>query len=137
MDINKLVLDISDLCIKAFNIVFQKPFLSIKAHISEDSDKRGNIDFKISNDSFGDLELNHIWFITSYNRPLYTELTDGLTPLKVSEDFGQVFSVPVEYLKNLLNKVDKEYITRIAVSDAKGKIFVNRLDSKAQKILSA
>ena len=125
MDFTKLVLDILEPLEQVYYIVCRKPFLTVKVQSAPQRDGSGqgteaSIVFTIINESCGDMEVQRIWFLTSFNRPVFSEFLDSKTPLKMMVNNRVTYSVPIEELKSALNKSVGETINKVVVFDQAG-----------------
>ena len=141
MDLNNLVLDVFKIVTKAYSIIFLKPYATVKAQFTPQRDSSGKatkefISFTISNASFGDIDVQRIWFLTSFNRQIFSQSIDSKLPAKVMENDRVNFSVPVEELKAALNRRVGETIFKAVVFDKNERKFDGRVGKAIQEALA-
>lgn len=138
MDIDNLVLGISEVFTKTYSIIFTKPYATVKVRFRpprDGPDKATNesIEFTIINESFGEIDVQRIWFLTSFNRPVFSEFIDSQMPVKVLENDRATYFVPVEELKAALNRSVGETIIKAVVLDKNEYKHVGRVGKEAQE----
>ncbi len=122
MNITNLLLDILDLCAKIYSIILRKPYTEVTVHYTPRTDRtckvtKELIAFTVNNVSGPEIEVRKIWFLTSFNRPVFSEFLDAKLPLKVRTRDKATFIVPVEDLKAALNKSAGETIDEAVITD--------------------
>ena len=83
-----------------------------------------------------EMEVQRIWFKTTFNRLIFSESIDAKLPLKISLNDRVTFPVPVEELKPALNPRIGDTITEVAVYDQNKRENVGRFSKAAQAALS-
>jgi hypothetical protein len=138
MDLTKLSLDVIEPLEQVYKIVLRKPFLTV--NIEREPQRAGNnkasIEFTVANEGSSDMEARRIWFLTSYNRPVYSETLDARTPLKMPVNARATFSVHLDELKSALNKAMSETVIKVVVADQNGGLNSGRLSPALQAELS-
>jgi hypothetical protein len=140
VDLTNFVLDMSEAFVKGYAIVRLKPYATVKVRYSPQGDSSGKVDresvaLTVSNGSFGEIDVQRIWFLTSFNRPVYSESIDSNLPVKVSEDNQATYFVPVTELKAALNKIVGETIVKAVALDKDGHRYEGRADRVTQEAL--
>ena len=138
MDLNNLVLDISEVFRKTYSIIRTKPYATVKVRFAQQGEGAGKvieelIALTIINEGFGVIDVQKVWFLTSYNRPIYSESIDSKMPIKVLENDRATYFIPIEELKMLLNRSAGETITRAVVLDKAEHKYEGRVDKVAQE----
>jgi hypothetical protein len=141
MDLSNLVLGIFEVFKKTYSIIFTKPYATVKVKYLPQKDGSGTvtnelIEFSIINESFGDIEVQRIWFLTSYNRPVYSEFIDSQMPIKVPENDRATYLVPIEELKAALNRNVSDTIIQAVVCDKAGHKHAGLVDRAVQEQLA-
>ena len=141
MDYTKLALDIIEPLEQVLLIVRRKPFLTVKAqstlqgHTSAEANEASLV-FTVFNKSSHDIELQNIWFLTSFNRPIFSELLDSKMPVKMLENDRVTYSIPIVELKSALNKSIGETINRVVIFHSSGRQNSGRLSKAIQEELT-
>jgi hypothetical protein len=142
MKISESILDLFEPFAQIYFMVLRKAFLTIhKVQYTPQRDKSGKIteeliSFTIVNESAYDIDVQRIWFTTSFNRPVYLGALDSKTPLKMGENDRVTFSLNVKELKAALNKNVGETITGVVVLDKEDHKNVGRVTIQAQEIFT-
>ena len=130
MDLTNLVLDILDAALKVYSVISRKPFVTVKVQYAPQEE---SITFAVANESSHDNEIRRIWFLTSFNRPIFSELVDSAMPVKMLVNDRTTFSVPIAELKTALNKGSGETITDVVVLDKNERHNLGRIEPLAQE----
>ena len=138
MDLTNLILDIFEVAIKTYSIIYKKPYLAVKVQYSPQRDRSGKVTkelmaFTIINESGPEIDAQRIWFLTSFNRPISSEFLDSKIPIKVWEKNRVTHFLPIEELKAALNKSAGETIIEAVVWDNAEHKHVGRVDKVAQE----
>ena len=141
MDIDNLVLGISEVFTKTYSIIFTRPYATVKVKFrpqvdGDDKATKESIEFTIINESFGEIDVQRIWFLTTFNRPVFSEFIDSQMPIKVLENDRATYFVPVEELKASLNRSVGETIVKAVVLDKNEYKHVGRVDKEVQEHLA-
>ena len=142
MNLSNMAQDTSDALAQVYSILFRKPFLTVsKLQYTPQKDESGKIteelvSFTIANESSSDIEVQRIWFVTSFNRPIFSQSIDAKTPVKMPENARVTFSLPVGELKAELNKSAGDTIAKVVVLDKTGHQSVGRVKAEAQKVFA-
>ena len=142
MNLTNIVVGIIDACIQLYNIILRKPFLTVnKVQYSPQRDSSGKVTeeliaFTIANESCDEIEVQRIWFLTSFNRPIFSKVIDSKVPLKMLVNDRATYLVPIEELKAPLNKNVGETITEVVVLDKTEHQNIGRVDRVAQEELA-
>lgn len=138
LGLTKLSLDIIEPLEQVYKIVLRKPFLTV--NIEREPKRAGNnkasIEFTIANESSTDLEAKRVWFLTSYNRAIYSEAADAKTPLEMPVNARATFSVRLDELKASLNSQSGETVNKVIVADQDGGLHSARLSPALQEELA-
>lgn len=139
MNLSNIGVGIGDACEQLYSIILRKPFLTVnKVRYVPQRDSSGkvteeSITFTIANESSHDNEVQRIWFLTSFNRPIFSELIDSKMPVKMLVNDRATFSVPIAELKTVLNRSAEETITDIVVLDKNEHHNFGRIEQPAQE----
>jgi len=138
MDITNLVLDIFDVFVKTYSIICRKPYATAEVMYAPQRDRAGEVTkeliaFTIINESSPDIEVQRVWFLTSFNRPVSSKLIDSKMPIKVLGKRRATYFIPIEELKAALNKSVGETIIKAVVLDKTEHKHVSRVDKVAQE----
>ena len=141
MDIDNLAFGISEVLTKTYSIIFIKPYATVKVKFRPQGDgpdkaTEESIEFTIINEGFGEIDVQRIWFLTSFNRPVFSKFIDSKMPIKVLEDNRATYFVPIEELKASLNRSVGETIIKAVVLDKNEYKHVGRVDKVAQEHLA-
>jgi len=141
MDYTNLVLDIFEAFIKIYSIIRNKPYVTAEVVYVPQRGKSGEvakeeIAFTIINESGPEIEVQRLWFLTSFNRPIFSKHVDSKMPIKVRRKDRATYFVPIEEFKAALNKSVGETIIKAAVLDNTEHIHVGRVDKVAQEELT-
>lgn len=138
MDLTKLALDIIEPLEQVYKIVLRQPFLTV--NIEREPKRGGNnkasIEFTVANEGSTDMEATRIWFLTSFNRPVYSATVDERTPLKMPVNARATFSVRLDEIKAELNSQMGETVKKVVVADQTGKLNSGRLNPAVQAEIS-
>ncbi len=131
------MLDLSDALVKTLSIIRQKPYATVKVQLTPQRDRSGKVNkelitFTIINDSFGEIDVQKVWFLTSFNRQISSKTIDSKMPIRVLEDGRATYFVPIDELKAALNKSVGETINKAVVFDKNGRQHVGRVDKAVQ-----
>jgi hypothetical protein len=137
MDSTKLVLDILEPLEQVYDIVCRKPFLTVKVQPAPVPAGSGevtepSIAFTIINESAKDMEVRRVWFLTSFNRPIFSDFLDAKMPLKMVVNDRVSYSVPIKGLKSALNTGVGETISKVVVANQTGRQNSGRLSEGIQ-----
>ena len=141
MDLTNIVLDIIEAFTKAYAIILRKPYITVKVQHAPKRDRSGEVTkdmvaFTLINEGFTEIDVQKVWFLTSFNRLVSAKSVDSKLPVKVLENDRINFIVPVEELKATLNKRVRETITRVVVFDKAEHRYVGRVDKITQEALA-
>ena len=135
MDLNNYMVRVLELFKKAFSIILSKPYATVKVSCSPQKDN-ADIEFSIINESFKDIEVNSICFLTNYNRQVPSAYLDSRMPITVPEDGRVTYSIPIEELRASLNKSVGDRITRALVFDQTQHKHIGFVDKAAQEAIA-
>jgi len=142
VNLNNFALDISDAIAQVYSIILRKPFLTVKkVKYTPQRDRSGEvtrelISFTVVNESCHDIDVQRIWFLTSFNRQIFSDSIDAKMPVKMPENDRATYFVPVEELKAALNKIVGETITKVVAFDKAGHPNTGRVDQVAQEVFA-
>jgi hypothetical protein len=137
MDLAKIVVDALDACQQLLFIILKKPFLSVKVQSAPQRGRPGQeteepISFTIANESSSEMEVQRIWFRTSFNRLIFPESIESKLPVKMSLNDRVTYPMPVEELKTALNQNVGDTITEVVVYDQNKHENIARFNKAAQ-----
>jgi len=141
MDITKnltnLVLDTFEVAIKTYSAICKKPYVTVKVQFTPQRDRAGKVTkeliaFTIINESSPEIDVQRIWFLTSFNRHLSPEFINSKMPIKVLGKDRATYFMPIEELKAALNKSVGETIIEAVVFDKTEHKYAGRVDRLAQ-----
>lgn len=138
MDPTSLLLDILRAVIKTYSIIRNKPYVTADVVYVQQRDKSGKVTkeliaFTIINESGPEIEVERIWFLTSFNRRIFSKHVDSKMPIKVRKKDRATYFVPIEEFKTALNKSIGETIVKAVVVDKTGHMHVGGVDKVAQE----
>ena len=90
MDLTKIVLDILEIFKKTYYLISLKPYATVKVQFIPQRDTPGKITEElialvIINECFGEIDVQRIWFLTSFKRQIISESINSEIPVKVLE----------------------------------------------------
>lgn len=138
MDPTNLVLAIFEALLKAYSIICRKPYVTVEVVYAPQRDRSGEVTkeliaFTIINESSPEIDVERVWFLTSFNRPISSKLIDSKMPIKVLGKRRATYFVPIEELKAALNKSVGETIIKAVVFDKTERKYVSRVNKVAQE----
>jgi len=138
MDLTSILLDVIEQFNKVYAVILRKPYITVKVQYAPRRDRSGKVKqemiaFTIINEGFLENEIQRAWFLTSFNRPVFSELLDSKTPLKVSGRDRVTYFMPAEELKAALNRSSGEMIAQAVVFDSTEHKYAGRVDKKVQE----
>ena len=138
MDLTNLVLTSFEAFTKTYSVVLRKPYIAIKVQYAPRRDRSGKVTkemiaFTIANGGIHEIDIQRIWFLTSFNRPVFSELLDSKMPLKLLGKDRFTYFVPTEELKTALNRSVGETIVGAVAFDKTGHKYTGRVDRVAQE----
>ena len=138
MDLTSLVLDISEEVVKIYSIICNKPYVTAEVVYVPQKGKSGEVTkeeiaFTIINEGELEIEVQRIWFLTSFNRPIFSKYVDSKMPIKVRRKDRATYFVPIEEFKAALNKSFRETIVKTSVLDNMGHPHIGRIDKATQE----
>jgi hypothetical protein len=138
MDLTNILLDVLEQCNRVYAVILRKPYITVKVQYAPRRDRAGKVTqemiaFTIINDGFVENEIQRAWFLTSFNRPVFSELLDSKMPLKVSGRDRDTYFMPAEELKAALNRGIGETIARAVALDGTEHKYTGRVDKKVQE----
>ena len=141
MDLTNLVLDISEAIVKIYYIIRNKPYVTAEVLYIPQRDKSGEVTkeeiaFTIINGSGPEIEVQRVWFLTSFYRHIFSEYIDSKMPVKLRGKDKATYFVPIEEFKPALNKNVGETIIRTVVLDNMEHMHVGRIDKVTQEELA-
>jgi len=141
MDYSSLVLDIFEAFIKIYSTILNKPYVRADVVYVPIKGKSGKVTKEeiavtIINESGPEIEVKRIWFITSFNRPIFSKYVDSKMPIKVPRKDRTTYFIPIEEFKAMLNKSVGDTIIKAAVLDNTENIHVGRVHKVAQAELA-
>ena len=141
MDYTSLVLDSFEAFIKIYSIICKKPYVTAEVVYVPQRGKSGEITkeeiaLTVINESGPEIEVQRIWFLTSFNRPIFSKYVDSKMPVKMRRKGRAIYFVPIEEFKAALNKSAGETIIKAAVLDDTEHIHVGRVHKVAQEELA-
>jgi len=133
MDAARVVLDIYDAFVKAYSAMLGKQYVSVKVQLVPQKDTSGQEDnkliaFTIINESGPEIEIREAWFLTSFNRRVFSEVLDSRMPVKVRSKDREIYFLPAKDLKSALNEKVGETVTQAAVFDTTQHKYTGRVD---------
>jgi hypothetical protein len=137
MDFTNIILDGIEQFNKVYAIILRKPYITARVQYTPRRDRSGKVTqemlaFTIINEGFLQIEVQRVWFLTSFNRPVFSELLDSKMPLKISGRDRFTYFVPMKELKAALNRSIGETIAQAVVLDSTEHRFTGRADKVAQ-----
>jgi len=137
MDPTSLVLTTFDTAIKAYSILRRKPYVTVEVKYAPQRGRSGEVTkgliaITIINESSPEIDIQSVWFLTSFNRVIFSELIDSKMPVKVLGRRRTTYFIPIEELKAALNKSAGETITKAVVLDKHGRKYVSRVDKATE-----
>ena len=141
MDINNLLLDILDICIKIYSIFSRKPYATVKLQFAPQKDRSGTVTresmaLTIINESVPVIDVQKVWFLTSFNRIVESAFLNAKMPVKVLKRDRATFFFPIDELKTTLNKNVKDTIAEAVALDKAGHQHAGRVGKAAQAELA-
>ena len=141
MDLTSLVLDIYEALIRTYSIIRNRPYVTAEVVCVPQRSKSGKatgelVAFTVINESGPDIEVQRVWFISSFNRHIFSEFIDSKMPMRVSRKNRETYFVPLEEFGAALNKSVGETITKAVVSDKTGRRYESRIGKVAQEELA-
>lgn len=141
MDINDFVLDIFDAVAKTYAVVRNKPYATGQILYIPQKGKSGEITkeeiaLTVINEAGPQMEVKRVWFLTSFNRPVFSQYVDSRMPIKLRKKDRATYFVPIEEFKAALNKSIKETITKTVVLDATERQYAASVDKATQQQLA-
>jgi hypothetical protein len=133
MDPSRIVLDIGDALVKAYSSALGKPHATVKVQLVPQIDKsepesKPLLAFTIVNQSSPDIEVRQAWFMTNYNRRVFSEFITSRLPVIVRGKNQTTYFFPFEELKATLNEATKETITQAFIYDKEQNLYSGRVD---------
>ena len=139
MNATYFLLDIFEFIKKAYSIMFWRPYVAVKVQLVPPKDKSSRPDqiaFTVINESGPDIEIKEAWFLTNYNRQIFSPHIESRLPEKVLHKDRAIYFVPFEEIQTALNKGIGETITQAAVFDKAEHLHTGRVDTKAELIFA-
>ena len=141
MDVTNLLLDIFEVVVKAYSIIRNKPYMTGQiTYVPQKSDSgevtKEEIALTVINESGPEVEVQKIWFLTSFNRPIFSQYIDSKMPIKVRKKDKATYFVPIEEFKTILNKSVGETIIKTVVLDNTDHTHVTRVNKMTQQQLA-
>jgi hypothetical protein len=138
MDLTNLVLTIFEKFAKTYSVILRKPYISIKVQYAPRRDRSGQVTkemmaFTITNEGVHEIEIQRIWLVTSFNRPIFSELLDSKMPLRMLGKDKATYFLPMAALKAALNRVVGDTIVEAIAFDKTGHKYAGRVDRIAQE----
>jgi len=137
MDAARIVLDIYDAFVKAYSAILGKQYVSVKVQLvpqkdTFDQDDKKLIAFTIINESGPEIEIQEAWFLTSFNRRVFSEVLNSRMPVRIRSRDREIYFLPAEDLKAALNEKVGETIAQAAVFDNAQRKYSGRVDRLAE-----
>jgi hypothetical protein len=122
MDPSRIVLDIGDVFVRTYSSALGKPHATVRVQLVPQIDKsepesKPLLAFTIVNQSSPDIEVRQAWFMTNYNRRVFSEFINSRLPVIVRGKNQATYFFPFEELKATLNEATKETITQAFIYD--------------------
>ena len=141
MEPPKFVLDILELFKRAYFLILQKPYATVKIEYMPQRDTSDKITeelitLTIINECFGEIDIQGFWFLTTFNRQVFSESVNSKIPVKVPENDRATYYIPIKELKNTLNKSVGETITKAVVFDQNEYSHIGRVAKEIQEIFA-
>ena len=138
MDLTSFVLGILEVFLKTYSIILKRPYVTVKVQYAPQRDRSGTVTkelfaLTIFNESTPEIDVQRVWFLTSFNRPVFSELVDSKMPLKVLRRGRATYFMPMTELKAALNRNVGETISQAVVFDQNGHKHLGRVDRVAQE----
>jgi len=138
MDYSSLVLNIIEASTKIYSIILNKSYATVEVVYVPQRGKSGEltkeeIALTIINESGPEIEVQRVWFLTSFNRPIYSEYVDSKMPVKVRKKDRAIYFAAIDEFRAALNKNAGETIIKAAVLADTEHIHVGRIHILAQK----
>lgn len=137
MDATRLVLDTYEAFVRAYSAIFRKQYVAVKVQLVPQRDKsepgtKELIAFTIINESGPDIEVQEAWFLTSFNRRIFSKFIDSKMPIKMRRKDRATYFMPIEELKATLNERVGETITEAVVFDKTQHQHIGRVDEAVE-----
>ena len=138
MDINDFFLDILDAAAKTYAVVCKKPYATGQMVYVPRKEKSGEVTkeeiaLTIINEAGPEMEVKRVWFLTSFNRPVFSQLVDSKMPIKLRKKDRATYFIPIEEFKAILNKRIGDTIAKTVVLDTTERQYVARVDKVTQQ----
>jgi hypothetical protein len=138
MDATRIFLDICDVFARVYFAICRKTYVSVKVQFvpqkdEEAAENKRKIAFTIINESGPDIEVRDAWFLTSFNRRIFSKALDSKMPIRVRSRDRETYFMPiVEELSAALNKNVGEKITQAVLFDKAQNLHTGRLDKAVE-----
>jgi len=136
MNPTNLLLDIFDACIKIYSVICRRPHVTARVQFTPQRDRSGEVTkelmaLTIINESSPEVDVQEVWFLTSFKRPVSSTHIDAKLPVKVRGRDRTTYFVPFEDLKAALNKNVAETIAEVVILDKTGRKHIGRVGRAA------
>jgi hypothetical protein len=126
---------------KMLYATFGIPFATARVKYAPQKDRAGKVTkelvaLTIINGSTPEIDVQRVWFLTSFNRPIFSNFVDSKMPVKVKGKDRATYLVPLDELKTPLNKNIGETIAEVVVSDKAERKYTGRVDKSTQAVLA-
>ena len=141
MDLTNLVLDISEAVVKIYSIIRNKPYVTAEIVHVPQRDKSGKVTkeeiaLTIINEGGSEIEVQRIWFLTSFYRPIFSKHIDSKMPIKMRRKDRATYFLPIEDFKAAFNKRVGETIIKTVILDNIEHMHIGRVDKVTQEELA-
>jgi hypothetical protein len=141
MDVNELLLDVFDAVEKIYSAMTNRSYVTghltyVPPRSAPGEAAKEEIALTITNESGPGIEVKRVWFLTSYNRSVYSQLVDSKMPLRLRKKDRMTYFMTTDEFKPALDKAaNKETFAKIVVQDDKERMHVSRINQSTQKKL--
>jgi len=141
MNVTNLLLDILEAAQKTYARLLRKPHVTVRVQYAPKKDRTGQImqemfALTIINESGPAIDIGKAWLLTSFNRPIFSELIESKLPVKIPTQDRCTSFLPMDDLKAVLNKKVKETYLEAVVTDSTGHQYTGRVDVTAQDMFA-
>ncbi len=140
MDPSRIMLDIGDAFVKAYSAALGKPYAKVRVQlvpqpIKSDPESKQLLAFTIVNESSPTINVQKAWFLTNYNRRVFSEFISSRLPVIVPGRKRSTYFFPFEELKSTLS-AGKETITQAFIYDKAQNQYSGRVDEAVEIALA-
>jgi hypothetical protein len=137
MNLTDLLLTLIEMSQKIYAVILRKPYVTIKVQHVPSRDRSGTVTketiaLTIINEGVQEVEVQRVWLLTSFNRPVFSDLLDSKMPIRILARDRTTYFMPMESLKAALNRSAGETIVRAVAFDKTERKHTGRVDRVAQ-----